>query len=234
MHDKSVALVTGSNKGIGLEICRQLAKKNITVILTARDHLKGEEALKKLNTSNVYFHALDITNPDSIEDIYDFVLKKFGRIDILINNAGIFLNEDKTGNVLTLDIQHIRKTMETNLYGAIRICQKFVPLMQKHNFGRIINISSQLGQLSSMNKTFTAYKISKTALNAFTRIIADELKEYNIKVNSICPGWCKTDLGGWDAERDASQGADTAVWLALQPDNSDSGFFFMDRKKIDW
>jgi len=236
MGEKLTALITGSNKGLGFQICRQLAQKDVTAILTARDANKGQQALDKLNKENIQaeFHQLDITDDKSIENIYDFILNKFGRLDILVNNAGIFLDEDKQGNVLELDMDCIRKTMETNLYGAIKVSRKFVPLMKKYNFGRIINMSSQLGQLLNMNKMYTAYKISKTALNAFTKILADELKDYNIQVNCMCPGWCRTDMGGWDADKSSEEGADTAVWLATRPDGFESGCFFQERKKIDW
>ena len=236
MDSKLIALVSGSNKGIGFEICRQFAMTNVTVILTARDLHKGQQALDKLEQDNIRpeFHKLDITDDKSIDNIYEFVVKKFGRLDILVNNAGVFYNEDKQGNVLELDLDIIRKTMETNLYGAIKLSRKFVGLMKKNNFGRIVNMSSQLGQLLNMNKMYTAYKISKTALNAFTKILADELKDYNIQVNCMCPGWCRTDMGGWDADRSAEQGAGTAVWLATRPDGFESGCFFHDRKKIEW
>ena len=236
MDGKQVALITGSSKGIGFQICRQIAQKDITVVLTARNPQKGQQAVDELKKDNidVEFHQLDITDDESIGRIYDYVVKKFGRLDILVNNAGIFLDEDKNGNVLEIDIDCLRKTMETNVYGAIRMSRTFAPLMRKNNFGRIVNMSSQLGQLENMNKLYTGYKISKTALNAVTKIFADELNDYNIQVNCMCPGWCRTDMGGWDATRSAEEGADTAVWLATRPDGFESGFFFQDRKKIVW
>lgn len=237
MNNQRIALITGANRGIGLEICRQLAqKKEITVILTSRDEKKGREQARRLGTD---YRALDVTDSKSISQCVDSIVKEYGRIDILINNAGIFpdtQNNSASGSSSVFDasLDTLRRGMETNVYGPLLLCQKIVPLMKKNKYGRIVNMSSGMGQLSDMNGGYPAYRISKTSLNALTRILNDELKGANILVNSMCPGWVKTDMGGPNAVRELPEGADTAVYLATLPDGGPSGGFFRDRKEIPW
>jgi NAD(P)-dependent dehydrogenase (short-subunit alcohol dehydrogenase family) len=228
-----IALVTGSNKGIGFEICRQLAKNNVQVILTSPDPELGLEACETLSKEGLQldYHQLDVTDEQSIQEMVDYVESKYGQLDILVNNAGILLDR---GSVFTTDINTIRQTMETNVYGPLLLTQKLIPLMEKHNYGRIVNISSGMGQLSDMNGGVTAYRISKVSINALTRMIAYELQGTNILVNTMCPGWVRTDMGGADATRSPEEGADTAVWLALLPDDGPSGKFFRDRQEFPW
>ena len=232
MKDKKIALVTGANRGIGFEICRQLAKKGINVILTSRNEEKGKEACKKLEKEGIKvdYHQLDVTNPKSIKKIKEYVEKNYGRLDILVNNAGILLDYNKHG--LDVDVNTVGKTMETNIYGPLMLCQEFVPLMKKNNYGRIVNLSSLMGQLSTMDGGYPAYRMSKTCLNALTRIVASEVKDYNILVNSMSPGWVRTDMGGPNAEMSVEEGADTVIWLATLKDNGPSGRFFRDKKEI--
>ncbi len=236
-----IAVVTGANRGIGFEICRQLAKKGILVILTSRDEAKGLASCKKLEKEelNVRFCQLDVTSAASINRLWSFLQKEFSRCDILINNAGVFL--DKAGpndvdfpSVFNAHTETIRQTMETNVYGPLLLSQALVPLMKRNNYGRIVNLSSGLGQLSDMNGGSPGYRISKAAINVLTRVLNDELKEANILVNSLCPGWVKTDMGGPNATRSVTEGADTAVWLATLPDGGPRGKFFRDRKEIPW
>ena len=186
----------------------------------------------------VRYHPLDVDHAISIENLKIFVEKEFGRCDILINNAGIFpdinLLERNLPSIFDMDLEAIRKAMTTNVFGPILLCQALTPLMKKNKYGRMVNISSGLGQLSDMNGGYPAYRISKTAINAVTRIFADELKNENILVNSMCPGWVKTDMGGPSAPRSVKEGADTAIWLATLPNGGPSGKFFRDRKKIPW
>jgi NAD(P)-dependent dehydrogenase (short-subunit alcohol dehydrogenase family) len=156
-----------------------------------------------------------------------------GRADVLVNNAGVML--DGGGRrIADLSLDVLQATLEVNLYGALRVTQALLPMMRRHRYGRIVNLSSGLGQLADMGSGTPAYRISKTALNAFTRILAAELEGTNIKVNSLCPGWVRTDLGGPNAPRSVEEGADTAVWLATLPDKGPSGGFFRDRKRIAW
>ncbi len=238
-----VAVVTGGNGGLGLEVCRSLAKQGIRVVLTARDRAKGllaVEAFRKEELS-VRFHELDVSNATSIEALADFVEKKFRRCDILVNNAGIFpdlVNHDVGDplGVLRAPIDHVRKAMETNTYGPILLCQRLIPLMKKNGYGRIVNVSSGLGQLGDFEGEgkFLAYRVSKTALNMVTRVFAAELKGTNVLINSVCPGWCRTGLGGPYASRAPEKGAEGIVWLALLPDGGPSGKFFRDQQEIIW
>lgn len=231
---KKIALVTGANRGLGLETCKQLAKLDIQVILTSRDATKGTQTQQSLAKQGieVIFHPLEVTDNASIERIKSFVIQQYGRLDILVNNAGIF--PDHNDSALASSVDQLREAMETNLYGPFLLCQTFIPLMLQQNYGRIVNLSSGMGQLTEMNGCCPAYRTSKTALNALTRLLADELKGHNILINSVCPGWVRTDMGGPHAHRNVQEGADTIVWLATLPDTGPSGGFFRDRKPIPW
>lgn len=231
-----VAVVTGGNRGIGFEVCRQLAKQH-QVILTSRDQSKGKAAVEQLQAAGlaVINYSLDVTDSGSVEQLAQFIRNKYGRVDVLVNNAGVLLDyRDSDGSIFNTKVDTLQETIETNLYGPLRLSQALVPLMQNHHYGRIVNVSSGAGQLSDMSSGYPAYRISKTALNALTRILADELKGTNILVNSVCPGWVKTDMGGADATRTPEQGADTIAWLATLPDDGPTGSFWRDRAPIDW
>ncbi|MFC2088033.1 SDR family oxidoreductase [Calditrichota bacterium] len=231
---KKIALVTGANRGIGLEICRQLSKKNLLVILTSRNSDQGIAATQKLDKTgkSIIFHKLDVSDEDSIKDVNDFVNNKFGKLDILINNAGIYI--DGNSSAYNVEPGLVRRTLDTNLMGPLLLCQALIPLMQKNNYGRIVNISSGMGAFKSLGSGYAAYRISKTALNALTKILASEMSGSNILVNSMCPDWVRTDMGGADATRSVEEGADTVVWLALNENNKVTGKFFRDRKEIEW
>lgn len=230
-----VAVVTGANRGIGFEIARQLAKQGLTVVLTSRDEKLGQEAAAKLQNEklNVRYHVLDVTNPQSVNQLAKFMDEQFHRCDVLVNNAGIFPDKDGA-SFFNSKIETIREAMETNVYGPILLCQALVPLMKKNRYGRIVNMSSGMGQLTDMNGGSPGYRISKASINAVTRILNDELLGENILVNSMCPGWVKTRMGGAGATRSTEQGADTAVWLATLPDDGPRGGFFRDRKAFAW
>ncbi len=230
----TVALVTGANRGIGLEIVTQLATLGMKVILTSRNADKGRLAATTLQDSGlpVMFHHLDVTSESDIVNIANFINNEFGKIDILINNAAILVDEKIRGLDVTMDV--MRNVLESNLLGPLRLCQEIIPLMKKNNYGRIINISSGMGSFNEMGSGYPSYRISKTALNAMTKILSSELSGTNILINSMCPGWVKTDMGGQEAPRTVAQGADTAVWLAQFPDGGPSGQFFRDRKMIPW
>ncbi len=221
MNDKSskpVAVVTGANRGLGLETARQLAKRDIRVIVTSRNPSKGEAALEKLLAEelDVVFHVLDVASESSVAELGAFIHSRCGRVDILVNNAGVFLDghgaEDTGGaSVLTASLETLTTTLKTNLYGPLLLAQELVPLMKQQHYGRIVNVSSGMGQLSEMEGKSPAYRISKTALNALTRILAAETQGYNILVNSVCPGWVRTDMGGSNAERTVEQGVSVIV-----------------------
>lgn len=229
-----VAVVTGGNRGIGLEICRQLSQHGIEVILTARNTTKGQQAVEALNAqgSTIHFIPLDVIEQGSVRRLVKRLADEYGRTDILVNNAGIYIDRSIPG--MEIDLSIVRQTMETNFYGPLRLSQMCIPLMRRHKYGRIVNISSQMGALSNIGSGALAYRISKTALNAMTLVLANELRGSNIAVNTVDPGWVNTDMGGASAPRSVSQGADTAVWLATQPDGGPSGGYFRDRKTREW
>jgi NAD(P)-dependent dehydrogenase (short-subunit alcohol dehydrogenase family) len=229
----SVIVVTGGNRGIGFEICRQLASRGAQVVLTARKPEAGEQAVKKLAAQNlsVRFHPLDVAETESIVALREFLERTFGRLDVLINNAGIITDKEAFG--LEVKLATVRATLETNTLAPLHLAQALAPLLKRSRAGRIVDMSSGMGALSEMEGGYAAYRISKAALNAVTGILAAELRGA-VAVNSMCPGWVKTDMGGASAERDVSQGADTAVWLALDAPQELTGKFLRDRKVIAW
>ena len=233
--DKRLAVVTGGNKGIGYEICRQLARKGLRVLLTSRDAEKGREARERLEKEglDILHRKLDVTDPASVAAIARHIESEYGRVDVLANNAGILI-DSRSASVLREKDETFRITLETNFYGALRMCQALVPLMQKNHYGRVVNVSSGLGQLDDMGDGTPAYRVSKTALNALTRMVAKAVEGDNILVNSMCPGWVRTDMGGSGASRSVEQGAETAVWLAMLPQDGPTGGFFRDKKPIPW
>jgi NAD(P)-dependent dehydrogenase (short-subunit alcohol dehydrogenase family) len=226
-----VALVSGGNRGIGLEICRQLAERGIAVILGSRDEESGREAAENLS-GNVVAHQLDVADEKSIDRLASFVEDEVGRLDILVNNAGISNDDGQRG--VDADLRRVREALDTNLLGAWRLCEVAVPLMQHHGYGRIVNISTGLAALEDMGGGWPGYRVSKTALNALTRILASELRGSGILVNSICPGWVQTDMGGSTAPRPVGEGADTPIWAATLPNNGPTGGFFRNRRPIPW
>jgi NAD(P)-dependent dehydrogenase (short-subunit alcohol dehydrogenase family) len=234
---QKVAVVTGGNRGLGFEASRQLAKQGYKVILTSRDEDKGKAAANKLQAEglDVISYPLDVTSDDSSRNLAEFIRQQFGKLDVLVNNAGIYIDAQVGSNsILDTKIETLQTTIDTNVYGVVRVTQALIPLMKKQNYGRIVNVSSGMGQLTDMEGGSPGYRISKTALNAVTRIFATELRGTNILVNSVCPGWVKTDMGGSNAPRTPEQGVDTTVWLATLPDDGATGGFFRDRQPIDW
>jgi NAD(P)-dependent dehydrogenase (short-subunit alcohol dehydrogenase family) len=232
--NQPIALVTGANRGIGFETCRQLALHDVHVILTSRDADKGQAAADKLGAEGLTlaYRQLDVTDPDSIGRLREFVETTYGRLDILVNNAAIYI--DDRHSLLALDYDVLRSTMETNAYGPLLLTQAFVPLMRRHNYGRIVNVSSGIGELSDLGSSWPAYRLSKILFNIQTRIIAGELEGSNILINAMCPGWVRTDMGGPNAAKSVEEGADTVVWLSLLPDDGPQGSYFRDRQPIEW
>jgi NAD(P)-dependent dehydrogenase (short-subunit alcohol dehydrogenase family) len=230
-----IAVVTGGNKGIGFEICRQLAACGINVVLTARSRRRGARAASKLQGEglNVIFHPLDVTVPAEVQALARYLDATHGRCDVLVNNAGIALDRYSM-SVLDTPPRLFQDTLDTNFYGPLRLCQALMPMMLRRRYGRVVNLSSGLGQLEDMEDGSAAYRVSKTALNALTRMAAAAADNRNVLVNSMCPGWVRTDMGGPNAARGVEKGAETAVWLATLPDGGPSGGFFRDRKPIAW
>ena len=234
MSIAKTAIVTGANRGIGLEISRQLVKEGIRVVMGSRDPVKGERACAALKAGELAVaHPLEVNDTRSVRRFVEFVEREFGAPAILVNNAGTY-PEESDAQVVDTKTSLWRETFETNLFGAVRMCREVVPLMQRVAYGRIVNMSSGLGQLSKMGGGSAAYRASKAALNALTATLAAEVKGQGILVNSMSPGWVRTDMGGPDAPRSVEEGADTAVWLAMLPSSGPTGQFFRDRKPIPW
>jgi NAD(P)-dependent dehydrogenase (short-subunit alcohol dehydrogenase family) len=228
-----IALITGTSRGIGLEIGKQLLSRGWTVVFTARNMLIGRPIVNELRKQykTAWFCQLDVTYEDSIRDLVEYVMEEHGRLDVLINNAGIYLDEDRS--TLDVDLDDVRKTMETNVYGPMMLTRALLPALRKSDDPRVINISSTMGQLAGMGGGSPAYRISKAALNALSIIQSHDLASAGIKVNSIHPGWVRTDMGGPNAPKSLAEGADTAVWLANEPDIP-TGKYLCERREIDW
>jgi NAD(P)-dependent dehydrogenase (short-subunit alcohol dehydrogenase family) len=242
MSDKKIALVTGANKGIGFETVRQLGEKGYTILVGARDETKGAEAIEKLKSEgfDAHFVKIDSTDQETIKNAAQRVGEKYGKLDVLINNAGIAIDGEYKPSEVSPDL--LRQTFDTNFFGVIAVTQAFLPLIRKSDAGRIVNVSSGLGSLtqnSDPNWQFyqvkpLAYNSSKTALNAFTVILAHELKDTNIKVNSADPGFTATDLNGNRGTKTVAEGASIITDLATLSEDGTTGGYFDDNGKIAW
>ncbi len=241
---KKVALITGANKGIGLETARQLGKLGITILVGARDTAKGEKAVAELKKDGVDARAvkIDVDAPADYAAVAELIEKDFGRLDILINNAGVMLDNRKRNETSTTSQEVLRKTFDTNFFAVVGLTQALLPLLRKSEAGRIVNLSSILGSLTLHAtkgshvydaKTF-AYDTSKAALNSFTIHLAHELQGTKIKVNSAHPGWVKTEMGGEGAMLEIEDGAKTSVELATLGDDGPSGGYFHMGKTLPW
>ena len=235
MPASKIAIVTGGNRGLGREIARQLMKADLFVVIGARRQEALDEALAGLSKHgpNVAGHLLDVVDTHSVQRFVQHVEKQHGAPAALVNNAGVY-PESRAAKVEDTPTALWRETFETNVFGAVRMCREVVPLMRRLRYGRIVNVSSGLGQLHQMGGGSPAYRVSKAALNALTATLAAEVADAGILVNSMSPGWVRTDMGGDMAPRSVEEGADTAVWLAQLPSNGPSGQFFRDRKQIPW
>jgi len=231
--DRHVAIVTGGNRGIGYEICKELSLAGCNVVLTSRNEEEGRRAAAKLRRhENVTYRRLDVTDSKDIANLRDWILKAYGRVDILINNAGVYLDEGVS--VFDVDENIMHDTLAVNFYGAFHMCRAFVPIMRQNGYGRIVNVSSGYGAMSEMGGYVAAYRISKAALNALTLILANELRDRNIKVNAVCPGWVRTDMGGGMAPISPEAAAKDIVHFALIDAKGPTGSFFRHKKPIQW
>ena len=228
--DQPVALVTGANRGIGLEVVRQLSALGHTVYLGARNVEAGRVAASRL-PGGVHAVHLDVTDPTSIATATATIADAHGRLDVLVNNAAI--HYDTWQAATDPDFRIIREALETNLLGAWQTTVAAVPLLRASGHGRVVNVSSGGGALTDMGGGLPAYRVSKVALNALTRMLAAELAEHRILVNSICPGWVATDMGG-PGGRPVAEGAAGITWAATLADDGPSGGFFRDRHPIPW
>jgi NAD(P)-dependent dehydrogenase (short-subunit alcohol dehydrogenase family) len=225
-----VALVTGGNRGLGLEVCRQLAEGGHVVVLGSRDRAKGEAAAREV-PGDVHAIALDVADLEAPAAVVREVHRRFGRIDVLVNNAGV--HYDTWQGVVDADWRIVREAFETNLFGAWRMAQAVAPLMRAAKWGRIVNVSSESGSLASMGAGTPAYATSKAALNALTRVLAAELRGSGVLVNAVCPGWVATDMGG-PGGGPVENGAPGIVWAATLPNRGPTGGFFRDGKPLPW
>lgn len=230
-----VALVTGANRGLGLETSRQLLARGMTVVMAGRDRVALEHArngLPQAEHARAHLVAIDVTDGESIAAAHRTISERVGSVDVLVNNAAVLLFENE--DVLSTPPSGYRDTFETNVLGVIEVCRVFVPDMARRHYGRIVNVSSRAGQLATMSTYAPAYSMSKAALNAVTRLLAGTHRDSGVLVNAADPGWVRTDMGGPSAPRSPQEGADTIVWLATLPDGGPSGGFFHDRRAIEW
>jgi NAD(P)-dependent dehydrogenase (short-subunit alcohol dehydrogenase family) len=229
---RPVAIVTGANRGLGLEICRQLASRGYTVALTARDAAKATAAAREIDRTarRVIAYQLDVSDSASVRVMSRWLTSTLGRCDVLVNNAAV--DYDTDARAVTADLQRVRRAMETNVFGAWATTQALLPLLRRSTHPRIVNVSSETGSISEMTGGTPAYAMSKAALNALTRMLAYELRADGVLVNAVCPGWTNTDMGR--GGRPVSEGAASIVWAALLSDDGPTGGFFRDGRPLPW
>jgi NAD(P)-dependent dehydrogenase (short-subunit alcohol dehydrogenase family) len=225
-----IAVVTGANRGIGLETCRQLADSGFRVILTSRNKEKGMSAAAKLSKKypEVLHFPLDVTDEKNIQSLAAFLEKEYGVLDVLVNNAGIGYS---SRSISQAAMQEIRDIMETNFFGPMMVTKGLLPLLKKSTDARVINVSSGMGLWKSLDGSYAGYRLSKVGLNALTVMFANDLRNTSVKVTCMSPGWVKTDMGGSGAPDSVEDGADTIRWLAIEK-NIPTGKLFRDRKEI--
>ena len=240
MMDNRVAVITGASQGLGLATGRALAEKKYRVILTARNQKKLNTSIDELRSEGLHpvGRLLDVSNPEMIFSFFKWLEEEYGHLDVLINNAGVILEtgappDSKTSGILNTDASVILKAFENNTLSAYQMIRLALPLMQKNGYGRIVNVSSGMGGLTEMGGGYPAYRISKVAMNAITRFVSQEVTG-NIKINSVCPGWVKTDMGGPGASREIAEGIRGIVWAAVLGNDGPNGGFFRDGKSILW
>lgn len=237
---QKVAVITGSHKGLGYAIARKLAQQeNIRVVVTSRQQEDGITAQQRLSSENIQvdFHPLDVTSDISVVQFTTWLQKTYGKVDILVNNAGINPTmQPEESSLLTVEIETMLTTFTTNVLGVARITKALIPLMKAQNYGRIVNVSTEMASLTCMDRDYyplaPSYRLSKVGLNGLTVLWAKELQGTNILVNAYSPGWMQTDMGGTNAPFTADEGAETALYLATLPDNSPQGQFFAEMRKF--
>jgi NAD(P)-dependent dehydrogenase (short-subunit alcohol dehydrogenase family) len=232
---KKNALVTGGNRGIGLEACRQLAQSGFKVWLGARNEKAGMEAAKALQDEEleVQFIALDVGLPDMVETVKKQIMNEDGKLDVLVNNAGIF--PDQKQSIVDIEPETFEDIQLTNYFGPFFTMRSFMPSMLEAGYGRIVNIAAEIGVSSTMDAPMGgAYKSSKYGLNALTRLFAGAVRKKNVKVNSVSPGWVQTDLGGEKAKRKPAEAMEGILWLAQLEEDGPNGKFFRDKDELDF
>jgi len=228
-----VAVVTGANRGIGYEVVRRLADRGHRVVLGSRDPAKGRTAAARIDPGGERVSAvqLDVSDGASVAAMADWVTRHLGRADVVVNNAAILY--DTWAQARSADLGEVQRALDTNLFGAWRVTQALLPLLQRSPHPRVVMVSSEGGSLQSMSGGTPAYSVSKAALNALTCLLAGELRRHRILVNAICPGWVATDMGGGGG-RPVAEGAAGIVWAATLPDRGPTGGFFRDGKPVPW
>jgi NAD(P)-dependent dehydrogenase (short-subunit alcohol dehydrogenase family) len=235
VHKSSrIVLITGGNRGIGFETANELAGRGFYVVIAARDKTKGQQAAEKLQAAGgkATLLPLDVSSSGSIRNAASSFAAISDHLDVLINNAGIY--PDEGVNILTIPRKQMVETLETNTFGPLEVTQAFLPYLRKSAAARIVNVSSGYGELNGLSASVPSYCLSKLALNGLTIMLAEVLRSDRIAVNSMCPGWVRTDMGGPNATRSVEEGADTAVWLADEADHKLTGKFFRNREEIPW
>ena len=230
-----VALVTGAGSGLGRCFSQMLAAEGAKVVMTDIDGDSVRAAAAEVGEAALAL-THDVTDEARWQEVVGEAVSHFGGLHVLVNNAGIFIDGDLDNptSICDTDVEVIRKTLEVNTIAPIMLIRALLPLMREADYGRIVNVSSGMGQLCDMNGNWPGYRISKTGLNAVTRILSEELVEKAIKVNCVCPGWVRTDMGSERAPRSPEQGVETIVWLATLPEDGATGGFFRDRQQINW
>ena len=228
-----VAVVTGANRGIGFEVCRQLGRLGVRVVLGSRNVARGAEAEAALRSEglDVIAHQLEVTDQQSVDAFAAWLEAEYGQLDVLINNAGIMPNKKR---VLEATLDEVEAMWQVNLIGVWRTTLALLPLMQRGGWGRIVNVSSEAGSIARVNAVATAYRVSKAALNVFTKSLAEELRPQGILANAVCPGWVASDMGGPEATRTLEQGAASILWAVTLADDGPSGGFYQDGKTLPW
>lgn len=229
-----VALITGANRGIGLETSKQLGRRGFHVVLAARDNASGKRAAEAIiaEGGSAAFLLLDVSNSESIKAAATEFALIADHLDVLVNNAGIYPDEGQS--ILTIPRDRMTDTLHTNTLGPLEVTQAFLPLLRNAESARVINVSSGYGQLDDLSPSVSSYCLSKLALNGLTIMLAKALEQDRIAVNSMCPGWVRTDMGGSNATRSVEEGADTVVWLAGEATHNLTGKFFRSREEISW